>query len=906
MNTTLIVATGLLLSGGPRPLESGPPSAPLPRAISTPYAGIGAIEVLPDASPGPLPALIDERVTVQGVPVVNRLDEDGVYATWSLLLRQEDGRIVRVYESGGNLALLVEARAAVEAARMARRPVTVDGLLSEEGLVLAERLSVPQVDGAVRTFLTDRDDPKRDAAVEAQAHEVAFHRPFADATPVAILNLDRFDGEIVKVSGVPVANVFKHQNGQGVWNVLVKSGEDAVLGYESGENIDQLNRLAALVDLAVSDGAAISLVGRYDRQNQLIDLTWIGTPDGGRRLTDLGEPLPPPVPADETPDYLAAPLVNRQVEPLVAVPVEPPTYLYADGAYYSPYLEDEYLTPRYIETPVPVVIERDVVIERHSYWVFPEIILIVRPWWDHYRRPVWFTSWRPWSFCPPTYFDWRWHSWTVRRHPAYFNFHLEFSWHRNDRNRGPDRFADARRDGARGPGGRPDGRTGNDRRGGDFRGPADGSRSGDVAQRVAGLTAARRDASTGSDPVRRADARPGPPRADAASRGPAARAPQPTSPLVRSPAQDPAPDRSRGSVFVTDRRTGGETPAGDAVRRLVERPDGRTAITGATPPSSPRVSASTGRTAIVVDGPTRSEPGGAHKPLMGDTPLVSTRIPFGGRGQDDDRVGEAAQQRLIDQYRRTAAERAPDSRTPGRPPAVTISPTPRTEAVPTPERRNALDVPDRDRLVRESQDRLIQPYRTSVNERPTSPLPRATVEPAERRPGTPTLETPTVRAFGDRPTAGAEAAPRRPTIDLAPTGRIEVSNPSPVRRGEPVRSFGDLPTRAEPSRPTVTPSTPPSSAQPTERPTIRSTGSVAAPAAFSRRSEPDPGSSSLRAGGSERGPRPGSDSAGAPTLRDHPAADARPTASSLRDRDGQTADPRFSAPPEKEKGPRRR
>jgi len=371
------------------------------------------------ALPSPA-ALADERVTTQGVPVVNRLDDDGTYVTWSLILRHENGRTTLAYESGGNRDLLKRAHAAVESARLLRRRVTVEGLCGPQAVILVERIVVGR-----DAFVTDQDDPLEDAILEAEAIEALQPNSDIDAVPTRIADLDGANGRMVKIAGTPIANVFKHTNGQGIWNVLLSDGAATVLAYESGENVDQLSRLAALVDLALAEKRPLAFVGRYDREQQVLELSLIEMPNGVRYLTDLGEAGAAGAVAPDEPRVL------RTVEPLIDEFREAPVYLTPDD---DVSIEYEYLTPTYVETPVPVVVERQVIIEHH-YWVFPEIIVVARGPGRFHRRPHWSRSWRAWTFCPRSHFDRRWHHWHVRRHPAYFNFCLWFSWHDRDDDR---------------------------------------------------------------------------------------------------------------------------------------------------------------------------------------------------------------------------------------------------------------------------------------------------------------------------------------------------------------------------------------------------------------------------------------------------------------------------------------
>jgi len=284
MSTLTIILTTLLAAGGIDPDAPAPPGGIDLAELDAAFAGTEPVHEI--SAPAPPP---EARIDALGVPVVNRLDEDGTYATWTLILRHENGRVTLAYESGGNLDLLRRAHAAVEQARLTRRRVTVRGLNGPEDVLLMDRLTVAAAGRPALTLDTDAGDPLEDAILEAEAAEAAT--PPIDLDPVRTTraDLDRRDGVMVKIEGVPEANAFKHGNGQGVWNVLVRLDGGVLLAYESGENIDRLSRLAAVVDLAVQERRPMAFVGRYDKGMQVVLLSAIEPAPGLQLLTDIGE-----------------------------------------------------------------------------------------------------------------------------------------------------------------------------------------------------------------------------------------------------------------------------------------------------------------------------------------------------------------------------------------------------------------------------------------------------------------------------------------------------------------------------------------------------------------------------------------------------------------------------------------
>ena len=117
-------------------------AAPVPLAPAGPDGGFVST---------PLPGEDGAFLHLEGVPLVNRFQDDGRYATWSLILRSAEGRAVLVYESGGNIDLLRRAHAAVEWARILSQAVSVEGALDPQGTLLLERLKVGE-----RVFITNR------------------------------------------------------------------------------------------------------------------------------------------------------------------------------------------------------------------------------------------------------------------------------------------------------------------------------------------------------------------------------------------------------------------------------------------------------------------------------------------------------------------------------------------------------------------------------------------------------------------------------------------------------------------------------------------------------------------------------------------------------------------------------
>ncbi len=334
-----------------------------------------------------------EVAEVEGVPLVNRLVEDGEYATWDLILRLPDGSFLPVHEGGSNIPLLKEAHAYVELALNLGKTVVVRGKIDPLGFIALTKIDF----GEGRIILTDRGEFREAEGIPAEPEAAPQdYRAFEIRKLFEDANLT---GQAVEVRGIPVASKFSFEKGVGVWNLLIAADDLILLSYESGSNVDLMSRLAALGELAQQTKDTLTLRGHYDGEARILNLREIVMPDGRVFDTDLGDkPLQDAMEDQEVPEVVviekekeAAPqesvrIVEREVPVYIEreVPVYYPVYRYDPYPFYAYWHRRHYryYHPWYYHRPRSVFIFKyyfifDDVAVVNFFWNDPDHIIIV-------------------------------------------------------------------------------------------------------------------------------------------------------------------------------------------------------------------------------------------------------------------------------------------------------------------------------------------------------------------------------------------------------------------------------------------------------------------------------------------------------------------------------------------------